>query len=175
MMASEQYDPTVLPIFFSDAVYLTYSHRAICCVVGLHGVKSVSKGPASGNGKQEINTYIWASWDYSEHFGNGNDLGGKPAGGDIDILSHEIAEWLSDPFANNTVPAWQSPLAPGYGCVDWFEVADPLIVEDFEVNGYHLQDAAFKSWFAHDVPSQAINGQYSFFGTFTTPSILCGK
>ena len=68
----------------------------------MHGVKSVGKGPASGNGSQKINTYIWASWDCAEQFGNGNDLGGKPAGGDIDTFSHEITECLSDPFANNT-------------------------------------------------------------------------
>ncbi len=168
-------DPTTLPVFLSDAVDLHWGSDYVnnCCVVGSHGTHSYGIGSAHGQGNQQVTTVIWASWEYAEHFGNGNDLGGKPFGGDIAALSHEVAEWLDDPFVNNLTPNWSSALAPGYGCVDWLEVGDPLIAEDFEVDGYHLQDEAFLSWFAHDVPSAGINGQYSLFGTLTSPSTLC--
>jgi hypothetical protein len=93
-----------------------------------------------------------------------------------DILSHEVSEWLHDPFAANAVPAWQSPLplaSAFYGCASLLETGDPLADIGFEVNGYQLQDEAFLSWFAHQVPSIGIKGQYSYLGTFTEPSPLC--
>ena len=31
-------------------------------------------------------------------------------------LSHEIAEWLTDPLLTNAVPAWTEPSVPQYGC-----------------------------------------------------------
>lgn len=58
-------------------------------------------------------------------------------------------------------------------CSTALEVGDPLVSVAFTVNGYHLQDQAFKSWFAHDVPSEGINGQYTYLNTFTQPSTLC--
>jgi hypothetical protein len=93
-------------------------------------------------------------------------------GRDADILSHEVAEWLADPFGS-IVPAWTSPLAPEYGCSNVLEVGDPLVGVNFEKDGYHLQDEAFLSWFAHDEPSIGINGQYTYLGTFDSPSTLC--
>ena len=38
---------------------------------------------------------------------------------------------------------------------------------------YHLQDAAFLSWFARQSPSIGYGGRYTFLGTFTTPSPPC--
>ena len=84
-----------------------------------------------------------------------------------------MSEWYNDPFVNNIVPTWFSPIAPQYGCSNVLESGDPLVGVDFVVNGYHLQDEAFKSWFAHDVPSEGIGGRYTYLGTFPGYSPLC--
>src|SRR5207249_3968848 len=96
-----------------------------------------------------------------------------PGIADINGLSHETAEWLNDPFANNIAPAWYSPLAPQYGCSNYLEVGDPLVGVAFVVNGYHPQDEAFLPWFARQSPSTAINGQYTYLGTFSAYSPSC--
>jgi hypothetical protein len=91
-------------------------------------------------------------------------------------LSHEVSEWLHDPFISNTVPPWESPLPLSsgfYGCSSLLETGDAVSDAAFEVNGYQLQDEAFLSWFAHQAPSIGIGGQYSYLGTFTQPSPLC--
>jgi hypothetical protein len=66
------------------------------------------------------------------------------------------------------------PLANAiYGCSSLLETGDAASDADLTVGGYQLQDEAFLSWFARQVPSLGINGQYSFTGTFTQPSPLC--
>jgi hypothetical protein len=93
-----------------------------------------------------------------------------------DILSHEVSEWLHDPFLNNVVPNWQSPLPLSsffYGCSNLLETGDAASDVGFQVNGYQLQDEAFFSWFAKQPPSIGINGQYSYLGTLTQPSPVC--
>jgi hypothetical protein len=166
LIGSQHYDPASLPIFVSDGVYLDFHRNPdICCVGGFHGVISNSLGPVNGNGNQKINTFAWASWDYPQLFGPGAE--------DIDSFSHEVSEWYNDPFVNNVVPTWFSPIAPQYGCSNVLESGDPLVGVNFVVNGYHLQDEAFKSWFAHDVPSEGIAGRYTYLGTFPSYSPLC--
>jgi hypothetical protein len=167
-------DPTTLPIFFSDGVYQYWGGDLDnCCVIGTHGTRSYDVGAGHGKGKQPIISAMWASWDHPEHFGSGGiHPGDRAIGGDVVALSHEVAEWFSDPFINNYVPYWSSPMAPWLGCVNWLEVGD-AVTSEFTVNGYHLQDEVFKSWFAHDIPSEGINGQYTFRDTFTEPSTLC--
>lgn len=176
-------DPASLPIFLSDGVYL--GDPPECCTTGFHGVYSWGAGPdygpVNGQGHQKISTYIWASWTHREHFGKGNPLSTPwydlyVRGGDIDTLSHEIAEWYNDPFVNDYVPAWLSPL-PGpqlsYGCSNALETGDPVTSESLAVNGYHLQDEAFLPWFTREAPSSAINGQYDLAGLLTEPAPLC--
>lgn len=160
-------DPATLPIFLSDSIYLPDPHH--CCVVGFHGTFSASSGPVNGGGNQKINTWVYSSWDHPDRFGDGTTL----VGGDIDILSHEIAEWYADPFNNNVTPSWFSPLLPADGCSSVLEVGDPVERQYFAVNGYHLQDEAFKSWFAHDTPSEGINGQYTYLDKFAEPAPRC--
>jgi hypothetical protein len=166
LIGSQHYDPATLPIFVSDGVYLDFHRNPnACCVFGFHGVISNSIGPVNGDGHQKINTFAWASWLYPQLFGPGFD--------NVNGFSHEFSEWYNDPLLNNIVPTWFSPLAPQYGCSNLLEVGDPLVGLSFNVNGYSLQDEAFKSWFAHDVPSEGINGRYSYLGTFGSPSPLC--
>ena len=84
-------------------------------------------------------------------------------------MSHEVAEWINDPFVNNIVPGWSIPVNPGYCVSDLLEVGDPI--DSFSnasfpvtLNGktYHPQDEAYFSWFAHQSPSKALHHQYSY-------------
>jgi hypothetical protein len=102
-----------------------------------------------------------------------------PDQSDVAVLSHEVAEWINDPYVSNVVPAWQ---APGIGgCFsNLLEVGDPvefLPNSTFEVTTrattYHVTDVAGVSWFAHDVPSRELGGAYSYNRTLTTFSTLC--
>ena len=98
-------------------------------------------------------------------------------GEDVSALSHELSEWLNDPpFTNNKVPSWMVPSQPQYGCSNALETGDPLVGVVFTVHGFsnsHLQDEAFFSWFARQSPSIAINGLYTYLGTFKTYSPHC--
>jgi hypothetical protein len=88
-------------------------------------------------------------------------------------MSHELAEWLADPFVDNTVPFWDSPIAPQYPCNNFLEVGDPLVGIVQQVGGLSFQDEAFISFFTRDVPSIGWLNRYSWFGTFTSPSPSC--
>src|SRR5579875_1542833 len=151
----------MLPIFLSHNVYLTQGSPTLsnCCIGGYHNAVTNSAG---------LQTYIWST------FADAGVQGGF--GEDVSALSHEMLEWFNDPFTNNVVPNWISPIAPQYGCNSYLEVGDPLVGVVFTVSGYsndHLQDVAFFSWFARQSPSKAINGQYTYLGTFTSLSQKC--
>jgi hypothetical protein len=103
------------------------------------------------------------------------DQGILPYGGDILVLSHEMGETADDPFINNFVPFWFSPL--GFGG-DLLEVGDP--VTDVSIGPvftnqyvYHPEDLTFLSWFACSVPSTAVNGSYTFANFFASPNTQC--
>src|SRR5262249_6211943 len=73
----------------------------------------------NGNGLQ---TYIATEYLYSNFFGP-----------DTYALSHEIVEWMDDPFLNNFTPGWDIPFVPpadrcdsGQITADLLEVADPV-------------------------------------------------
>ncbi len=102
-----------------------------------------------------------------------------PSRSDAYVLSHEVAEWLNDPYVTNAVPAWRDP-ASGACFNDLLEVADPvefLANPSFTVRTsgrtYHVTDVAGISWFAHDVPSRELGGAYSYDRNLTTFSSLC--
>lgn len=159
--------PTTLPIFLTYNTVLSDPKNG-CCVLGYHGAAmSVGQGTgsANGNGAQPIQTFIYAVYAF-----NPNHLGGSDPQ-NTNSLSHEISEWLNDPFANNSVPNWY--VSANYGCSNALETGDPLVGTNFTVNSYYLQDEALFSWFAHEVPSRAQNGLYSYLGTFTSPPAGC--
>ena len=147
------YTPNTLPIFLSDDTYATQSGS--CCIGGFHSAVA-----ATGQ------TYMWTTdSDPGVEGGFGDDVG---------AFSHELGEWLNDPFVNNTVPNWVVP--PTGGCQGNLEVGDPLVGTNFSVSGYptyHLQDLAFFSWFARQSPSIGIKGRYDFTGVFSTFSTAC--
>jgi hypothetical protein len=109
-----------------------------------------------------LHTFVWASYNDAKIFD-------APLQ-DITALSHEIAEWYSDPFLSNVVPSWALP-GSKVCTANILEVGDPIeafhrmsfaVMLDGTV--YHPQDAVLFSWFARQAPSIGIKGRYSYRG-----------
>ncbi len=161
LLTSLKFTPNMLPIFLSHNVYLSQGAPTLsnCCIGGYHNAVTDTAG---------LQTYIW-----STETDSGIERG---FGEDVSALSHEMLEWFNDPFTNNTVPNWISPIAPQYGCNNSLEVGDPLVGVVFTVSGFssdHLQDMALFSWFARKSKPISINGLYTYLGTFTGLSKMC--
>lgn len=90
----------------------------------------------------------------------------------IEALSHEVAEWLNDPFYNNDVPAWVSPESGACGGRQ-LEVGDPLTNYRIKKGGFVLQDVAFFSWFARQKPSIGYKKWYDLSGMLSVPAANC--
>jgi hypothetical protein len=115
---------------------------------------------------------VWASWI---------DQGILGAGiADITAMSHEISEWMNDPFGTNIVPAWQYP-TPNLGCQNTLETGDPLAAlpnAGFPVSidgiTYHPQNQVLLPWFTRQ-PSTAVDGAYTFpdQSLLTSPAQAC--
>jgi hypothetical protein len=160
LMSALNIKAVTLPVFLTNNTVLYIQDPANCCVFGYHGAAG-SVGPS---GKQQVQTYIFASYLTKNVFGL-EELA------DIDGLSHEVSEWMNDPFVNNVVPPWSVPSEPQYGCTPFLETGDPLVTVAFALtmsNGvtYHPQDEAFLSWFARQVPSIGYHGHYTYLATF---------
>jgi hypothetical protein len=128
--------------------------------------------PGQGNGAQQVQTYIYASWVSPGVFSGGTIQ-------DITPLSHEVSEWLNDPFVDNISPPWSLPGAPQYGCSTALEAGDPLVGFAYPItlNGftYRPQVIPILPWFARQSPSQAVAGAYSYPDTnvLTSPATGC--
>ncbi|HZU67391.1 MAG TPA: hypothetical protein VFA09_08935 [Ktedonobacteraceae bacterium] len=158
LITSMHFTNNMLPIFLSYMVYATAGAPVLgnCCIGGYH------------NALQNMQTYIWTTQVDEGVQGGFSE--------DVSASSHEILEWFNDPYTNNVVPNWKSPIAPQYGCNNLLEVGDPLVGVLFTVNGFssdHLQDVAFFTWFAREKKSKAINHLYTYLGTFTGLSVKC--
>ena len=166
------YTANVLPIFLTDNVY-EGSNGTIgtCCILGYHA----SQGPPAATAK---------TWIYGAYTEAGTFTGNRIL--DVQALSHEVAEWLNDPFVGalvfgflNIVPPAILPGQNG-ACIINFETGDPLeappAVFTKVTNGttYHLQDEVFLPWYLHTTPSFSVNGWYTLMNTFTSFSTLCG-
>jgi hypothetical protein len=161
LLVSLNIKANTFPIFLSYNVYSTQGAPNLndCCIGGYHSVVQNKAG---------LQTYAWST-EADEGVQGGFSE-------DVSALSHEMLEWFNDPFTNNAVPNWISPIAPQYGCNGILEVGDPLVGVLFQVKGFssdHLQDIAFFNWFARQKPSTAIHGLYTYLGTFTKPSNKC--
>jgi hypothetical protein len=156
------YSANQLPIFLTDNVYLgTGGLIQNCCTLGFHS----SQGAPIGTAK----TWIYAAYAEPGTFGSP----GSGSFEDVVPLSHEVAEWLNDPFVGafpglNFIPP---AVLPGQGgsCIINFETGDPLeALSPFTfsktTNGkvYHLQDEVTLPWYLHTTPSFSANGWYSF-------------
>jgi hypothetical protein len=166
------YTASMLPIFLTDNVF-EGSDGTIqtCCILGYHN----SQRPPATTAK----TWIYAAYTQPGTFVNNVIL-------DVQTLSHEVAEWLNDPFvgafALNFLNFIPPAVLPGQGgaCIINFETGDPLeappVAFTKVTNGtvYHLQDEVFLTWYLHTKPSFSVNGWYTLENTFTTFSSLCG-
>ena len=155
-----QIPPTSLPIVLTDHVRGG--------ALGHHFAGTTFADRA--NGRAPVQPFIEASWWNHE----------RAAAPDSTALSHEIAEWLDNPFITNRVPAWRSPIPTNpYGCSTHLEVADPLVIPrrapTVVVNGYHLSNLVYISWFARQSPSIGLDGAYTMFPQegFDGPSPSC--
>jgi hypothetical protein len=153
---------SVTPIFLSNNVYLYIGTTANCCIGGFHNALTIQRPTTL---RPTTYTFIFSAYLAPGVFGANS--------GDVTALSHEVAEWINDPFANNRVPPWTAPGASQYGCSNILETGDPLVGVNFIVNGYHLQDEVFLSWFAHQSPSPAYGGRYTYLDTFSTLPSTC--
>ena len=79
-------DPTHLPIYLSDSILLYIGSPGNCCVLGYHGTNSTVP----------IQTYSPVDFDSTGLFGSGIL--------DTAVASHEVGEWMNDPFGDNPTP-----------------------------------------------------------------------
>lgn len=158
---SVNYGAGNFPLFLLYEVLQTDGES--CCILGYHtALQSGANVQTYGMG-----TYL-----------DPNQIGG--GANDISVLSHEVSEWLNDPFVNNTVPDWPAPfsfLPPGppyTSCQGNLETGDPIedrsdpnvVVFHITTSGrqYTLQNEALAPWFLHVSPSFSVNGYYTYLG-----------
>jgi hypothetical protein len=168
--------PTVLPIFLTNNVGLysdgNFSH---CCTLGGHGAGSpASNAPISLAGKEKIRTFVFAAYLTPNGFSR------NPSISDIHALSHEIAEWIDNPFGINVVQPYRIPTAPPGTCSTALETGDPLAGVGIPVPGnpnaaagfnWHPQDELFLNWFARNGEHPGLAPaplRYTFAGPMTT-------
>ena len=130
-----------------------------CCIIGFHTYVFDDSNPR-----------VEARWvlNYSSWISPGIFRGGFQ---DVTAVSHEIAETYNDPFVasdnvHDVTPWW---LAPNGNCQDNLETGDvieglPHAVFPVTLNGftYHPQNEALLQWFEFMVPSDALDGAYSY-------------
>ena len=118
--------------------YNTYLTSGGCCIGGYH----TAFGSAAAPQTYGHFTYIDRPGAFAQ---------------DVSALSHEVGEWMDDPFVNNP------------GCGGLLEDGDPLEgasnfgAVHYTLNGftYNLQDLTFLQYFGQS-PSTSVNGWFSF-------------
>ena len=157
-LATAGWGPKTLPLFLLGNVVEYDTVTTNCCILGYHNALSTASN---------AQTYSVSMYDNTSLFAGS---------GDVSVLSHEIAEWMDDPFVDNPTRPWGN-IGQVSGCQNNLEVGDPLSGTVFTqtMNGkaYHLQELAFVSWFYHQSPSSGVNGWYSNLGTFTSAAAPC--
>lgn len=190
LMGQLQIDPATLPVFLTDNAMAYETTVDNCCVIGYHGSHSTTGLGSPGSkskGVLPMQTFIYAAYTTPGTFGDGDGLGVQ----DIHALSHEVSEWLDDPFVDNAVQPWLTPTAPQYGCTPVLETGDPVVgiwfplpgnldVGPFNPSGlWHPEDEVFWPWFLRQTPSTSFGGHYTFMGPgnpfpgFAVPATGC--
>ena len=147
---SSKYSPGQFTFFLLYNIAMSYGAAGPCCVLGYHTSDGANPAPSRTYG-------VAAYFDSSS----------KVPGGYMDVgaISHEIAEWIHNPFLSNTVPNW----AGSGGCYNNMEVADPL--EDrvdvaFKMStfgrSYNMVNIALAPWFMKG--SFGVEGYYTYKG-----------
>jgi hypothetical protein len=150
-----QIRPNVLPIFITYQTYLIINHDINNGVVG--GYHSANAPQPAGQ------TYSYATFvDSRPHFSQ-----------DVEALSHEIGEWMDDPFVDNTVNCQDNTGGalevgdPLEGDTNWGGY--PYTIGDYT---YNLQSLVFMPYWG-DVKRgktqkpTSVNGWFTFQGTPT--------
>ena len=161
--------PDALAIALTSNVFLApQKDIKKCCVLGFH--TSFDMGEMAQ--VKFVQTFIWASWVDQGILG--------PTLADVTPMSHEISEWMNNPFGSNAVPAWQVPNSTG--CQSNLETGDPLalmpnagfpvLIDGFT---YHPQNQVLMQWFQRGTTSDAFEGAFSFpdQNIVTGPSQAC--
>ena len=197
LMGSLHISATTVPIFLTDNVLLYIGHENYtnCCILGYHGAGMPighGAGSANGNGKQPVQTFIYGAWTtpgtysgFLQDYTNPTRTAPNPVRGlaDIHALSHEVSEWLDDPYVNNAVQPWLTPTAPQYGCTGVLETGDPVVGVWFPYSGntvgsedgynyygqYHPEDEVNAQWFGRGGVESAIGPAYNNHLTFMGP------
>ncbi len=161
--------PDALAIALTSNVFLApQKDIKKCCVLGFHTSFDVGEMTQI----RFIQTFIWASWV------DQGILGSTLA--DVTPMSHEISEWMNNPFGSNAVPAWQVPNSTG--CQSNLETGDPLALMPNAgypvlIDGYtyHPQNQVLMQWFQRGATSDAFEGAFSFpdQSIMTAPSQAC--
>lgn len=133
---------------------------------GFHGVLRV---PIANTVSFEYLPYMVAAW-----------ITGGPMAQSVPNalpLSHELAEWMMNPFISSTAPAWKNPERTG--CESALEAADALAFTGTYPavrmpNGvdYRMAELAFVSYFYHTA-SIGAGGKFSNNGTLTAMAANC--
>ncbi len=147
MTKFKQIQPNVLPIFVTYNVYLT--EFGGCCIGGYHNALGSQPGGQ---------TYSYATII--------SQAGVPVFSQDISALSHELGEWILDPFVDNIAPSLCA--ARGNSLM---ENGDPLENNPafgtfpYTVNGftYHPQDLVTMPYFGAPT-STSVNGFFTFQG-----------
>lgn len=161
--------PDALAIALTSNVFLApQKDIKKCCVLGFHTSFDVGEMAQV----KFVQTFIWASWVEQGILG--------PGLADVTPMSHEISEWMNNPFGSNAVPAWQVPNS--IGCQSNLETGDPLalmpnagypvLIDGFT---YHPQNQVLMQWFQRGAASDAFEGAFSFpdQSIMTSPSQAC--
>jgi hypothetical protein len=156
MIQMANLSPDALAIALTSNVFLApQKDIKKCCVLGFHTSFDVGEMTQV----RFIQTFIWASWV------DPGILGSSLA--DVTPMSHEISEWMNNPFGSNAVPAWQVPNSTG--CQSNLETGDPLalmpnagypvLIDGFT---YHPQNQVLMQWFQRGTTSDSFEGAFSF-------------
>lgn len=153
----ENLRPDSLALVLTNNVFLAPKTDAKqCCVLGFHTSFAIGEQEQT----PQVQTLVWASWI------DQGLLGGGVA--DITPISHEISEWMNNPFGINVVPAWQSLGTQG-SCQNNLETADPVAAlpnaaYPVAIDGvtYHPQTQVLLPWFTRQSPSDSLDGAFSF-------------
>lgn len=187
LIRSLNIDAQTVPIFLTHNVLLFGGHDNYtnCCTLGYHGAAMPlgrGAGEANGQGNNAVHTFIYAAYTSPNTY-TGFSPTTSPTRGlsDIHALSHEVAEWLDDPFVNNAVQPWLTPTAPQYGCTGVLETGDPVVGVWFPLPGnpdpqafnvWHPEDEVNANWFARNGTTalglNSWDGRYTFMGPRTT-------
>ena len=192
--------PSRLALFLTTNLVLFVDKIPMhCCVIGSHGADDLPAATTDAqgdeDGRQKIHTFMWSSWLTAGFFSPKSSWAKQ----DIHGLSHELVEWATNPFINNTVQPWRSPIAPSYGCSNLLETGDPVVGVGFSQGSnpffqnkysdgtYHPEDEVFLSWFMRTSPNTVSQpaqntptaGRYTFMGDlnpfsfFKHPPVTC--